>query len=78
MTAATAGLPANVSAYLAQLRAELEDLAADERDDLLAEVEASLLESAGDEPLAAQFGPPAAFAADLRASAGLPPKPTAT
>jgi hypothetical protein len=75
MTAATAGLPANVSAYLAQLRAELDDLAADERDDLLAEVEASLLESAGDEPLAAQFGPPAAFAADLRASAGLPPKP---
>lgn len=76
MTSATAGLPANVSAYLAQLRAELADLAPDERDDLLAEVEASLLESAGDEPLAAQLGPPAAFAADLRASAGLPPKPT--
>jgi len=75
MTFATA--PANVEAYLAELRAELADLAADERDDLLAEVEASLLESAGDEPLAAQFGPPAAFAADLRASAGLPPKPSA-
>jgi len=75
MTSATA--PANVEAYLAELRAELADLAADERDDLLAEVEASLLESAGDEPLAAQFGPPAAFAADLRASAGLPPKPSA-
>ena len=70
------GRPANVEAYLAQLRAELDDLAADERDDTLAEVEASLLESAGDEPLAAQFGPPAAFAADLRASAGLPPKPS--
>jgi hypothetical protein len=75
MTSATVGLPANVEAYLLELRAELADLAADERDDLLAEVEASLLESAGDEPLAAQFGPPAAFAADLRASAGLPPKP---
>jgi hypothetical protein len=67
--------PANVTAYLQQLRAELADLAPDERDDLLAEVEASLLESAGDEPLDAQFGPPAAFAADLRASAGLPPAP---
>jgi hypothetical protein len=77
MTSATAGLPANVEAYLSQLSAELADLAAEERDDLLAEVEASLLESAGDEPLAAQFGPPAAFAADLRASAGLPPKPVA-
>jgi len=75
MTFAT--LPANVEAYLAELRAELADLASDERDDLLAEVEASLLESAGDEPLAAQFGSPAAFAADLRASAGLPPKPAA-
>jgi hypothetical protein len=74
MTSAT--VPANVEAYLSALRAELSDLAADERDDLLAEVEASLLESAGDEPLAAQFGPPAAFAADLRASAGLPPKPS--
>ena len=74
MTAATAGLPANVNAYLAQLRAELADLAPDERDDLLAEVEASLLESAGEEPLDAQFGPPAAFAADLRVSAGLPPR----
>lgn len=75
MTYAT--IPANVEAYLAELRSELADLAADERDDLLAEVEASLFESAGDEPLAAQFGSPAAFAADLRASAGLPPKPVA-
>ncbi len=86
MTSATTGLPADVEAYLSALRSELSDLAADERDDLLAEVEASLLESAGDEravadslgvqeghaSLAAQFGPPAA---DLRASAGLPPKP---
>jgi hypothetical protein len=77
MTAATTGHPANVSAYLAQLRAELADLAPDERDDLLAEVEASLLDSAGDQPLDAQLGPPAAFAADLRASAGLPPAPLA-
>jgi hypothetical protein len=37
-------------------------------------VEPSLLEAAadGDEPIAARLGPPADFAADLRASAGLP------
>src|SRR5687768_14623642 len=48
--------------------------APEERDDLLSEVEPSLLEAAadGDEPIAARLGPPADFAADLRASAGLP------
>jgi HAAS domain-containing protein len=73
----TTGLPPNVADYLQELRAELMDLAAEERDDLLSEVEPSLFEAAGetDEPLAARLGPPADFAADLRASAGLPPAP---
>jgi hypothetical protein len=75
----TTGLPPNVAAYLDALRTELADLAPEERDDLLSEVEPSLLEAAadGDEPLAARLGPPAHFAADLRASAGLPPAPPA-
>jgi hypothetical protein len=79
MSTTATGLPPNVAAYLAALRAELSDLAADERDDLLAEVEPSLLEAAadGDEPIAGRLGAPADFAADLRASAGLPPKPAA-
>jgi hypothetical protein len=79
MSTTAAGLPPNVATYLAALRAELSDLAPDERDDLLAEVEPSLLEAAaeGDEPIAGRLGAPADFAADLRASAGLPPKPSA-
>ena len=54
----TTGLPPNVADYLQELRAELMDLAAEERDDLLSEVEPSLFEAAGetDEPLAAPAG----------------------
>ena len=77
MSTTATGLPPNVEAYLAALRAELSDLAPEERDDLLAEVEPSLLEASadGDEPIAGRLGAPADFAADLRASAGLPPAP---
>jgi hypothetical protein len=77
MSTTATGLPPNVEAYLAALRAELSDLAPEERDDLLAEVEPSLLEAAadGDEPIAGRLGAPADFAADLRTSAGLPPAP---
>jgi hypothetical protein len=73
----TTGLPPNVAEYLDALRAELADLAPEERDDLLSEVEPSLLEAAadGDEPIAARLGSAADFAADLRASAGLPAAP---
>ena len=76
----TTGLPPNVAEYLDALRAELSDLAPEERDDLLSEVEPSLLDAAADEdePIAARLGPAADFAADLRTSAGLPPKPRAT
>jgi HAAS domain-containing protein len=76
----TTGLPPNVAEYLDALRAELSDLAPEERDDLLSEVEPSLLDAAADddEPIAARLGPAADFAADLRASAGLPPAPRAT
>jgi hypothetical protein len=68
----TAGSSEQIEAYLAAVRASLGDIAEDERADLLAEVEASLIEAAGDieSPFAA-LGPPEAFAAELRASAGL-------
>jgi hypothetical protein len=68
----TAGSSEQIEAYLAAVRASLGDIAEDERAELLAEVEASLIESAGeiDRPTAA-LGPPEAFAAELRASAGL-------
>jgi len=63
----------DVAAYLAAVRSELADVPVDERDDLLAEVEASLLDAAdeSDAPIAARLGPPTDFAAELRAAAGL-------
>src|SRR3954470_3856846 len=67
-------LPPAAAAYLAQLERELADMPAEERVDLLEEVEASLLEG-GDEPVA-RLGTPTRFAAELRASAGLPPAPS--
>ena len=63
----------DAAAYLAALEHELSDLASDEREDLLEEVEASLLEI--DEDPVARLGSPARFAAELRESAGLPPAP---
>jgi hypothetical protein len=67
-----AGSSAEIEAYLAAVRSALSDLPEEERADLLAEVEASLVEAVGegDRPIAS-LGPPEAFAAELRASAGL-------
>jgi len=68
MTAATA----DVAAYLAAVRSSLSDLPEAERDDLVAEVEASLVESAGEGgSISARLGPPEEFAAELRSAAGL-------
>jgi hypothetical protein len=68
MTAATA----DVAAYLAAVRSSLRDLPEAERDDLVAEVEASLVESAVEGgSITARLGPPEEFAAELRAAAGL-------
>ena len=72
MTAAPV-VPSELEAYLAAVREALADLPSAERDDLVAEVEASLLESAGESsgPIATRLGPPEDFAAELRAAAGL-------
>jgi hypothetical protein len=71
MTAATA-VPPDVAAYLAAVRASLSDLPDAERDDLVSEVEASLVESIEEgTPIAARLGPPEEFAAELRVAAGL-------
>lgn len=62
-----------VAEYLAAVRRSLADLPAAERDDLVAEVEASLAEAAAESssPLAARLGAPENFAAELRSAAGL-------
>jgi hypothetical protein len=76
MTGATT-VPAEVDVYMRAVRAALADLPADERDDLLVEVEASIADAAAesDAPVAARLGPPEDFAAELRAAAGLHPGP---
>jgi len=56
----------DVAAYLDAVRAKLSDLPAEERDDLVADVEVSLLES-GEPPALS----PHEFAAELREAAGL-------
>lgn len=70
---ATASLPQDVAAYLEDVREALADLPADERDELMADVEASLLEAAADSsaPLRDRLGPPQRFASELRTAAGL-------
>lgn len=71
MTAATAP-PPEVAAYLAAVREALADLPPAERDDLVAEVEASLVEAAAEGgSITARLGPPTEFAAELRTAAGL-------
>ena len=68
----TLEVPSDVSAYLAAVRASLADLPAGERDDLLAEVESSLIESASEGgTISARLGAPEEFAAELRSAAGL-------
>ena len=72
----TSTVPADVAAYLRRVRERLDDLPAEEREDLLADVEPSVLESAGDSdaPVELRLGPPERFADELRAAAGLPPR----
>jgi len=66
-------IPGEVEEYVAAVRRALTDLPRAEQDDLLAEVEASLLEAAeeGAGPIGARLGAPEQFAAELRAAAGL-------
>lgn len=64
-----------VSSYLSALRAHLEDLPQEERDDLLEDLEQHLAEVAAeaDGSLVERLGPPEAYAAELRSSVGLSP-----
>jgi len=62
----------DVEAYGTRVRAALSDLPAADRDDLLADLEDHLAEVAAEGPLEELLGSPAAYAAELRSSAGLP------
>ena len=69
----TTTVPPEVTEYLAAVRAALDDLPATERDDLLAEVEPSLVDAASESGgnVSARLGPAEDFAAELRSAAGL-------
>ncbi|HEV3478262.1 MAG TPA: hypothetical protein VG144_02305, partial [Gaiellaceae bacterium] len=72
-------MPPEVATYLAAVRESLADLPPLERDDLLAEVEASLADAAAEtgSSLTSRLGPPDRFAAELLAAAGLQRTPIA-
>ena len=63
-----------VRTYLDAVKAELGDLPEDDRDELLEDLEEHLLEVAAEDDgtLEQRLGPPAVYAEELRASAGLP------
>jgi hypothetical protein len=78
MTAATgSAVTRQTQDYLAAVEHELADLPAEDRSALLEDLALHLeaLAAEGDDrPVAVRLGPPAAYAADLRAAAGLPPR----
>lgn len=65
----------DAASYVAAVRAELADLEPEVLEELTGGLEADLAELAAetDTPLAERVGPPAAYAAELRAAAGLAP-----
>ncbi|MBC9225966.1 hypothetical protein GL325_06520 [Aeromicrobium sp. 636] len=72
---ATPVLPAQITAFAAEVRAALADLPADEVDELTEGLEADLAEAYA-EDLARELPDPVSYAAELRGAAGLPtPEP---
>ncbi len=73
-TEAPAGTRGDIGTYVAAVRAALADLPAATRDELTQDLPDHLLEVAAENtgPLDERLGPPARYAAELRAAAGLP------
>jgi hypothetical protein len=67
----------DLAAYVAAVRAQLDDLGADEIEELTGGLEADLADELrqDDGPPVRKFGEPAAYAAELRSAAGLAPRP---
>jgi hypothetical protein len=74
---ATIDLGPAAARYVAEVGLALADLPDEERDELLEDVGLHVgeVEREGADDLVARLGPPDAFAAELRAAAGLPPRP---
>ncbi|TGY77022.1 hypothetical protein, partial [Cellulomonas shaoxiangyii] len=79
MSVLDAGVAQDVAHYAARVRAALADLGADQVDDLTDGLEANLADALADDGrahsggLVEEFGTPEAYAAELRAAAGLAP-----
>ncbi len=78
----TATVRPEVAAYVTAVRRELDDLSTDEVDELVGGLEADLDDALADRSTpdgdpAVVFGAPAAYAAELRSAAGLPPRAAA-
>ena len=74
MTSPTTHRRPDVLAYVAAVRAHLDDLGADEVEELAGGLEADLADLAAEsnDPLVDRLGPPQAYADELRSAAGLP------
>jgi len=70
----TATVPAEITRFAEQVRAELADLSVEDLDDLTEGLEADLAESLEEDP-ARELPDPVAYAAELRTAAGLPFRP---
>lgn len=70
-------LDTQVAAFAAAIRRHLDDLPADDVDDLTGGLEADLLEQASDHDGTLTLGDPELYAAELRASAGFPERSAA-
>ncbi|WP_368496975.1 hypothetical protein [Herbiconiux sp. A18JL235] len=74
MSESTATLDKAIAEFAAAVRRHLDDLPLEEIDDLTGGLEADLSEQASDEQGDLHLDDPASYAAELRASAGLPPR----
>ncbi|WP_440709888.1 hypothetical protein [Herbiconiux sp. YIM B11900] len=77
MSESTATLDKSIAEFASAVRRHLDDLPLDEVDDLTGGLEADLSEQASDEQGDLHLDDPASYAAELRASAGLPPRSSA-
>ena len=80
MVNSTTTVDPRVATYLAGVAAALDDLPRGDREELIEEVEEHLADLAGESaaPLTSRLGEPEVYAAELRASAGLPPRERAS
>lgn len=78
MSETTATLDRTIAEFAAAVRRHLDDLPPEDVDDLTGGLEADLSEQASDEQGDLHLDDPASYAAELRASAGLPPRSSST